>query len=188
MLVRLLICAALWPFLPLAAEDINAEINANYRRLTQAYQSLDADRMAEVYTEDSFYISPGKRREIIQGRDQIRALYQHYFAKVKKHDAKLQIRFRLVDRLIDSNTVSDIGYYLVTITPPEESKQPIKLHSGKFLITARKQPDGQWAFWADSNSDVDLEKFINAEPKKGLIYDSFVVPAEEYTPRAQQTP
>ena len=35
----------------------------------------------------------------------------------------------------------------MTITPPEESKQPIKLHSGKFLITARKQADGQWAFW-----------------------------------------
>ena len=103
MLVRLLICAALWPFLPLQAGDINAEINANYRRLTQAYQSLDADRMAAVYTEDSFYISPGKRREIIKGRDQIRALYKHYFAKVKKHKAQLQIRFRC---LTDSSTTT----------------------------------------------------------------------------------
>lgn len=159
---------------------INAEINANYQRLTAAYQSLDADMMADVYTRHGFYISPGKKREIVKGREQIRALYRHYFTKVKKHNAKLQIRFRLLDRLIDTKTVSDIGYYLVTITPPPESNQPVKQHAGKFLITVRKQADGQWAFWADSNSDVALEEFIMAKPQKGLLYDSFVPPENQF--------
>ena len=155
-----------------------------YNRLSDAYSALNAQQMAQTYAPDGYYISAGKKNSIIQGQQSLKELYQHYFAKVEKYNSSLDIKFRVIDRLIDSKTIIDIGYYLVSVTPPQESKQPVRQHAGKFLITFKQMPDGKWAIWADSNNEVKLEEYINAKPVAALHYDHYS-PAPEIAEHIQ---
>ncbi len=149
------------------------DVNVCYENLSKAYLSLDANKMVDVYVSGGHYISAGSRSDIVKGKSDLAKLYQSYFKRLKKHNSSLDLQFRVSDRLVDTNSISDIGYYVVTIIPPKESGQPAKQHAGKFMITFKAQKDGQWGIWSEANSKVKLKSYINAKRQGDLHYDPY---------------
>jgi len=150
------------------------KVNICYENLSQAYLSLDAKTMVNVYADGGHYISAGSRTDIIVGKPQLSKLYVKYFNRLKKHNSSLDLHFRVTSRLADKNIVSDIGYYVVTIIPPKESKQPAKQHAGKFMITFKSLGDNQWGIWSEANSKAKIDSYINAKQSGDLHFDDYV--------------
>jgi hypothetical protein len=55
----------------------HAKIDDIYRRFSEAYKKLDARTVANLYTDDAFYLSPGS--DIKRGREKILAVFSGYF-------------------------------------------------------------------------------------------------------------
>ncbi|MDP2562477.1 hypothetical protein [Psychrobium sp. 1_MG-2023] len=155
------------------------EVNICYERLSKAYLSLDPQKMVDVYTPDGHYISAGKHLPVMQGQNDLMQLYSRYFSRLKKHNSSLDLQFRVTNRLTGENTINDVGYYVVTIIPPKESKQPAKQHAGKFMITFKRQSDDSWGIWAEANSKAKIKSYINAKAVDNLHYDPYY-PAQWY--------
>lgn len=154
------------------AIDVSNAIEQSYKDIINAYSSLDPDTMTNVYTDDGYYISTGKNNTIVHGSEQLRALYQRYFNKIKKNNFHLAIQFRVIDRLTDINSITDVGYYLVSVIPPSDDKQPIKQHAGKYLMTFKKNEMQQWRIWSDANNRVSIEEYNKAKKVENLYYSA----------------
>jgi hypothetical protein len=76
-----------------------------------------------------------------------------------------------VDRRKTKKMVADMGYFLVTITPPEGSGRQVSNNVGKFVTSSVPQEDGSWAFYSDMNVDADGEFYENAKPLPGVKFD-----------------
>lgn len=150
-----------------------------YIALSNAYSSLDPKKMSEVYAPDGIYISARQSRPIINGQENLFKLYDTYFTRVKKHNSSLDLKFRVTNRRIDAKTINDVGYYLVTVIPPKESKQPPKQHAGKFIMTFSQQDDATWGIWSEANSKSEIKNYIDSKKIDGLYYDDYH-PLETY--------
>jgi len=155
------------------------QVNICYESLSQAYSSLDPQKMTDVYTPDGIYISTGGSMPIINGQESLYKLYDKYFGRLKKHNSSLDLQFRVTNRLRDTKTVHDVGYYVVTVIPPQESKQPPKQHAGKFMITFSQQADGSWGIWSEANSKSKIKNYVKAKKIDGLHFDNYY-PIETY--------
>lgn len=149
------------------------DINICYENLSEAYVSLNASQMVNVYADGGHYLSAGSKQGIIKGKPALSRLYNAYFGRLKKHNSSLDLQFRVSDRLVDEKSISDIGYYVVTIIPPKESGQPAKQHAGKFMITFKVQDNGQWGIWSEANSKAKVERYIEAQRQGNLHYDPY---------------
>ena len=154
-------------------------VNKCYEGLSKAYISLSAQMMVDTYATDGQYISGGKDTSIMQGHSELISLYQKYFARLKKHNYELDLQFRVSNRLVDTMTINDVGYYIVTIIPPKESKKPASQHAGKFMITFKKQSDDSWLIWSEANSKVSVANYISAKRQGNLLFDPYY-PVEKY--------
>jgi len=155
------------------AYENSQQVNVCYESLSKAYVSLDAQKMVDVYVNGGHYISAGSREAIIEGSPALSKLYQSYFARLKKHNSSLDLHFRVSDRLTDQQSVTDVGYYVVTIIPPKGSGQPAKQHAGKFMMTFKVNKDGKWGIWAEANNKAKVQSYINAKPQGGLHFDDY---------------
>jgi len=161
---------------PIAAQTKDtkpATINICYENLSKAFLSLDAAKMVDVYVDGGHYISAGSHQGIIDGKVELTKVYQAYFKRLKKHNSTLDLQFRVSDRLVDAKSISDIGYYMVTIVPPKESGHPAKQHAGKFMITFKARENGKWGIWSEANSKAKVESYIAAQPQSNLHYDPY---------------
>jgi hypothetical protein len=159
--------------------DTKKTVNICYESLSQAYSSLDPQQMADVYTANGIYISTGGSMPLIHGQASLYKLYDKYFSRLKKHNSSLDLQFRVTSRLVDTKTVHDVGYYVVTVIPPQESKQPPKQHAGKFMITFSQKLDGNWGVWSEANSKSKVKNYMRAKEIDGLHYDPYY-PIETY--------
>ncbi len=161
------------------SEDSKTNVNECYQSLTHAYTSLDPQKMTDVYNPDGIYISTGGSMPIIHGHQSLYKLYDKYFSRLKKHNSSLDLQFRVTNRIVDTKSIHDVGYYVVTVIPPQESKQPPKQHAGKFTITFALQEDGHWGIWSEANSKSKIKNYIKAKKIDGLHYDEYY-PIENY--------
>ncbi len=152
------------------SDDTSKAISHSYYQLINAYQWLDPQLMANIYSEHGYYVSTGKNKKISSGKTELLALYQKYFNKIKKNNFKLDIEFRVLERLIDNNSATDVGYYLVSVIPPEGSNEPAKQHAGKYLMTFKRGDDNHWLIWSDANNRVDSQMYYNVPKLKGLYF------------------
>jgi len=159
-------------------------INIFYEKLTKAYTELDAQKMTDVYVDGGYYISAGSKKGIIEGKSALLKLYTSYFGRLIKHKSSADLQFRVVDRLEDTFSINDIGYYVVSIIPPQASGQPAKQHVGKFMITYKKQPDGSWGIWSEANSSAKLKSYLAATPQGELHFDPYY-PVSHYQEKTQ---
>ncbi len=157
--------------------DNNAD--ATYQLLSNAFASLDPQKMTNVYTKNGIYISARSELSIVHGHDELYKVYEKYFNSLKNHNSSIDLKFRVTNRFVDTQTVHDIGYYLVTVIPSEETKQPPRQHAGKFMITLNKQSNGRWGIWSEANSKSPNSSFINAKKVDGLYFDKYQ-PIEHY--------
>ncbi|AZG75180.1 nuclear transport factor 2 family protein [Shewanella livingstonensis] len=154
-----------------AAEPIpHKTLNANFAKLTHAFEQLDLTTMENLYTDDAVYISETQERGIISGKENILNLYSRFFNKIKHKNATLEVDFRILVRYTEPNSATDIGYYLVRFHPGKESGEPISEFAGKFVTVFTKDSKQQWKISVDSNTHAAPHFYYDAKPVPNLYY------------------
>ncbi|MCL1080730.1 MULTISPECIES: YybH family protein [Shewanella] len=154
-----------------AAESIpHQTLNANFTKLTQAFEQLDLTAIEQIYTDDAVYISETQDRGIISGKENILDLYSRFFNKIKTKHAKLEVDFRVLVRYSEPNSATYIGYYLVRFHPGKESGEPISEFAGKFVTVFTKDSKQQWKISVDSNTHAAPHFYYDAKPVPNLYY------------------
>ena len=137
---------------PLSAQDSAAVaklLDAQYARFSQAYVALDPDVVANLYTEDAYYMSPGA--DIKRGRAAVREEFKRFFDSVRSRGDSIRIVFTIVDRKISGGMAAEVGYFDLTSKP---SGGESRTSRGKFVAIWARGADGAWRFRTDTYSDV----------------------------------
>lgn len=129
------------------------EIDQIYAQFSQAYQTLDAEKVANLYTENAAYLVPNE--EIMQGRNGIRASFTSFFDYVKNEKRTMTISFQIFQRRAERNMAYDVGIY--TIRQMKDGRQ-IGESQGKFVVVAVREKSGKWFFQVDGYSNLMPEK------------------------------
>lgn len=129
------------------------EIDAIYKTFSEAYRTLDADKVTNLYTETAAYLAPNEN--IQEGRTEIRKGFQSFFDWIKREGRTMTISFQIFQRKVDKNLAYDVGIY--TIRQFKDGKE-VGTGNGKFVVVAIKEKDGNWRFQVDGYSDLKPEK------------------------------
>ena len=125
------------------------DIDAIYKTFSEAYRTLDIEKVANLYSENAAYLPPDN--DILRGRAEIRPTFQSFFDYVKKEGQTMTISFQIFQRKADKNMAYDVGVY--TIRQYKDSKE-IGTGKGKFVVVAVKEKDGKWRFQVDGYSGL----------------------------------
>lgn len=128
------------------------EIDAIYKTFSEAYKTLDVEKVANLYAENAAYLPPNNN--ILQGREQIRPTFKSFFDYIKNEGRTMTISFQIFQRKIDKNLAYDVGIY--TIRQYKDGKQ-VGTGQGKFVVVAVKEKDGKWRFQVDGYSGLKPE-------------------------------
>lgn len=110
------------------------------RRWEQAFNRGDAEGVAALYTDDGFLLAPNS--QIARGRQSIQQQLQGFI------DAGLKnIQFTTVDVGVSGDLAYEVGRYSLDVHP-QGAQQAVR-DEGKYVIVARRQPDGTWKLAAD---------------------------------------
>lgn len=129
------------------------EIDAIYKSFSDAYRTLDVEKVSNLYTEDAVYLPPNDN--ILQGREQIRPTFKSFFDWIKREGRTMTISFQIVQRKVDKTLAYDVGVY--TIRQFKDGKN-VGTGQGKFTVVAVREKDGKWRFQVDGYSDLKPEK------------------------------
>lgn len=125
----------------------HAGIDEIYAKFSKAYDDLEPAGVANLYTEDAAYLSPGS--DVMIGRDSILANFTSFFDSVKTRKRKLDIKFRILQRQVGKDLGYDIGIYTITSTGADGTST---VNRGKFVVVTKKGKDGVWRFQVDGFS------------------------------------
>ncbi len=150
--------------------QINKKINATYTQFIEAFDKLNADLVKPIYNPDAIYVPEHKSDNLFFGSNEIDLIYQRFFNRVKHKNAKVKVGFRIINRDITKDRVTDIGYYLIRFMPADHTEQPISEFSGKFLIISRPTSSGKWEWATEMNNKAKSEFYFDAKPQNGLFY------------------
>lgn len=148
---------------PQATATAQSTLDEVYQRFSAAYDRLDADAVASLYTEEAQYLTPSSDRPIRQGRAAIKQSFEAFFNSIRDRQAALDISFRIVDRSISGDLAYDVGYYKLVVSYPEDPAKEPSTSAGKFVVVAKKQADGTWQFHVDGYSSTPVAAFDEAE-------------------------
>ena len=123
-------------------------IDAIYATFSKAYRELNVDLVANLYTEDANYLSPGA--PMTDGRVKIRENFTGFFEQIKKNAQTMEIKFQILNRDVDQRIGHEVGIYTLNIF--KEGKQ-IQSGQGKFFVVTKKIGD-KWHFKFDGYSDL----------------------------------
>ncbi|HQU84112.1 MAG TPA: SgcJ/EcaC family oxidoreductase [Pyrinomonadaceae bacterium] len=126
------------------------EIDSIYKSFSEAYKTLDVEKVASLYSENAAYLPPDN--DILQGREAIRPTFKEFFDWVKSEGRTMTISFQIFQRKVDKNLAYDVGVY--TIRQFKDGKQVGGLGQGKFVTVAVKEKDGKWRFQVDGYSNL----------------------------------
>jgi uncharacterized protein (TIGR02246 family) len=125
------------------------QVDEPYQRFAAAYATLDADRVAQIYTADALLLPPAG--EILKGRAAIRERYADGFDTDRERGHTRRITFELVDRVVNGDLRSDYGYYTIIGRNPEGQEHRMR---GKFAKVWIRERDGIWRIRSDSYSSA----------------------------------
>jgi uncharacterized protein (TIGR02246 family) len=120
-----------------------------YRRFSEGYKKLDAQSVANLYSETAAYLAPGTNVEI--GRPKVLDNFSKFFDSVKRRNGRMEISFRIFQRQVDNNLAYDVGIY--TLTSFNDKGEP-RTASGKFVVVAKREKNGTWLFQVDGYNDL----------------------------------
>ena len=144
----------------------SAEVQAAYDRMTLAYELLDVDAAAGVYTEEARYILPDPERDVVEGRENIREIFDSFFKAARMRQAEITIEFRFVSRDIYDDMAHDVGYYRVT---GRRKGETVSTSTGKFATVLRRSEDGMWRFVTDAYSPAPDSSFEMLDPVSSTV-------------------
>ncbi|MCD9188987.1 MAG: SgcJ/EcaC family oxidoreductase [Pyrinomonadaceae bacterium] len=125
------------------------EIDASYRAFSEAYRTLDVEKVANLYTEKAAYLPPDDN--ILQGREAIIPTFKSFFDWVKTEGRTMTISFQIFQRKVDKNLAYDVGIY--TIRQYKDGKDAGS-GQGKFVTVVVREKDGKWRFQVDGYSNL----------------------------------
>ncbi|MBY5991901.1 YybH family protein [Ferrimonas balearica] len=166
-----LCCLAVGPALA-STDKVNQEINSLYDTFVQSYFELDPEPLMALYSVDACLMGVSADTEFIRGREAIIKAIGKWFEKVKSRDATIKIDFRVIERQLEGQVVTDAGYYLIRYTPNQESEQPASEFAGKFIMSFKQSLDGEWHIFVDSANRSKPELFYAAGAEPGLYFSS----------------
>jgi uncharacterized protein (TIGR02246 family) len=123
------------------------EIDSIYHRFNEAYEKLDAEIVAGLYTDDAMYLVPDN--EVIRGRENIRKNFANFFEYNKQKGTNLSINFKILRRSVRGDLGYDVGIYTLQST---KDGKILGEDKGKFVVITRKMKDNSWKFELDSYS------------------------------------
>lgn len=124
-------------------------IDEIYRKFSKAYDDLDAKAVADLYTGNAAYLSPGS--EIRIGNDRILESFTRSFESVKNRKERRSIRFRIFQREVVGDLGYDVGIYTLTATGSDGESRTDR---GKYVVVTKKGSDGKWRFAVDGYSGL----------------------------------
>lgn len=127
----------------------HAGIDKIYSRFSEAYRTLNSEMVANLYTDNAFYLSPGS--DIQRGRGTILGNFDGFFRNVKQSSGKISIAFRILERRVSGDLAYDVGIYSLSST---NAKGETHISRGKFVVVALKSENGDWKFQLDSYNDL----------------------------------
>lgn len=129
--------------------SMHKEIDAVYKTFSEAYRTLNAEMVANLYTETAAYLAPDN--DILQSREQIRPTFKSFFDYIKNEGRTMTISFRIFQRKVDKNMAYDVGIYTIRQFKDDEE---VNMGQGKFVTVAVKEKSGKWRFQVDGYSDL----------------------------------
>ncbi|QUN04497.1 nuclear transport factor 2 family protein [Shewanella yunxiaonensis] len=145
-------------------------LNQQYQQFINAFAALDPQRLVAIYADDATYIPEQQNVAIVTGKNSIVELYQKFFDRIRKRKAHIEVDFRLVKRLIQGNSATDVCYYLVRFHPPAETEEPVSEFAGKMVTVSEKNAQGVWQWKVDISNRAEPQHFFDAPPKPNLYY------------------
>ncbi len=133
-----------------------------YLRFSSAYKTLDAELLANTYTQSATLINVynGTEPTSFRGRARIQEFFEQLFESAKKEEKTLGITFKISSRQQVEEGYLDNGCYLLEITDPETGTAQ---RFGKFSIVLQ-QESGVWKFAVDANASATQKEFESATP------------------------
>lgn len=121
---------------------ISREFDAAYARFTEGYRTADAAMVANLYTEDAFYLQPDS--DVLRGRPAVQATFESFLGPFRERgEPGPDISFEFLERRIAGDIGYDVGYYLF-----------FGQRSGKFTVVWRRDADGVWRIRSDGYSGL----------------------------------
>jgi len=116
-----------------SASSARASLDSFRTKFIEAYNSQNADRVAEFYAEDATYIGTGG--DVVQGRRNIHlglkgevAYFKNFVVTPGEFGS-------------DKNLAYERGAYSATLAIPNQPEQTV---NGKYLLIFRRQKDKTW--------------------------------------------
>lgn len=150
-----------------ASADVNADVNAIYDRIAEGIRTHDPEMSRRAYTADAAYLPPNPG-PIDQG-ERLHGLMRGSAERLKTDQVAMTISYRVARRTLAGNTAIDMGYYRTAMKRGTDGAEQVRY--SKFLLTARREPDGTWKISHDASLPATKEAYEAAQPVAGLKYD-----------------
>ena len=148
---------------------IDAQVNAIYDRMSQAYDKGDAAALARVYAKDAVVFPSRANAPPLVGREHIEAGPGSFLTVTSARGGSLTIRFRVTGRRHLGSSVIDTGVYRLAVIDAAGKKD---VQVGKFMTVAAAQSDNVWNFVADTDTPMPSSAWDAATPYPKLKFDS----------------
>lgn len=131
-----------------------------YQKFSLGYDSLDAEIIADLYTEDAevLYLYDNSNPSSFKGRPAILASFEGFFGYMEKENRVLKLVFKVIDRQQVGEHILDNAYYQMTIQIPNQRDF---VDYGK-ISTVLQIADGAWKFKTDASTTATKDEFEKA--------------------------
>ncbi|RLV60609.1 hypothetical protein D5018_05775 [Parashewanella curva] len=150
--------------------QINQKMNQNYQAYIEAFSALDSKRLANIYHKDAIYISEHRKDKLVFGNKNIEQIYQKFFNRVKHKNAKVSVGFRIINREITQERVTDIGYLLIRVFPASHTEQGVSEFASKFLIIGDRSSPEVTSWKTEMNTHTKPRHYFGLTPEKLLFF------------------
>ncbi|TBX67001.1 hypothetical protein EZL74_10090 [Flavobacterium silvisoli] len=135
--------------------------DALYRNFSKAYAELNSEQLVQLYTTDANIINLYRQQPpgSYTGQAEIAVFYRDYFQTVARHNQKMELSFKIVQRkTTGEHSITDCGYFALQIT--EDGKTVSTLY-GKFCTQLQQEKD-HWEFKTDAATDATAQEYEQA--------------------------
>ena len=123
-----------------------------YNNFSRGYRTLDHNLVANQYTQDAAYLSPGRDSGIRFGRNKILASFSGFFENMKRAGRNMEIKFMISQRKVGKNMGYDVGVF--DLKYYKDGKM-LNHSMGKFVVVTVKGKDKKWRFQVDGYNDLN---------------------------------
>ncbi len=128
-------------------------IDRIYRDFSEGYATLDAGKVAGLYSVNASYLPPS--RDIVEGRPAILSNFERFFSNIKERGQTMNISFKIEKRRVFGNSGYDIGVFEINHS---KGGEVVNNSRGRFVVVTVKDADGKWRFDVDAYTPLEAKK------------------------------